>query len=646
MKKLTPDNTEMIDAYTELERGVHAALETYSNVHRGSGHYSLSTTQAYEQAREIVLDYLGLDKRKYLVIFCTPRGAEAIKKQLVAGDYQLVSGLDLGFPFGVRAVAVKRSALPRRVPFLSGGGTAKLVAKDWVIRADGAERFEAGTPAIINIIAFARALRMVKQSGINPFAVATTGEHTANEIVYHDELGEFSGRELLEKLRQTRIGLSVQVPTVEGMRPFINLDNGASTPTFAPVWNACRQAWGQPETVRQTIIQEVRKICADVLGAPSTAYDVIFTSNTTEAINLAAESLSLESAGMGPVVINTLLEHSSNELPWREIPGCELIRLTVNDEGFLDLKELETVLDRHDQKNPDGQEKIRLVAVSGASNVLGVCNNLQEISRIVHQHGARLLVDAAQLVAHRAVDMEACGIDYLAFSAHKVYAPFGCGVLVVRKGLLNFSDAEMELIRSSGEENAGGIAALGKALVLLQRIGFDLIREEEQVLTARALRGLAKIPGLTQYGIQDPESPAFRHKAGVIAFGIKDTMPIRVAKQLALQGGIGVRSGCHCAHLIIKHLLHISPFLEQFQRLIQILFPKFRFLGLVRVSLGIENSGEDIDTLIRILGKIASTNRTKPNRNQAIGAPGLTEAGVQQQMNGFVQASARRVFQV
>ncbi len=132
------------------------------------------------------------------------------------------------------------------------------------------------------------------------------------------------------------------------------------------------------------------------------------------------------------------------------------------------------------------------MAVSGASNVLGVFNDLAEISRIAHRYGARLLVDAAQLVAHRKVEMAACGIDYLAFSAHKVYAPFGTGVLLVRKGLLTFSPAEMERIRSSGEENAGGIAALGKALVLLQRIGLDVIQEEEQALTGRALRGLAQ----------------------------------------------------------------------------------------------------------------------------------------------------------
>ncbi len=135
------------------------------------------------------------------------------------------------------------------------------------------------------------------------------------------------------------------------------------------------------------------------------------------------------------------------------------------------------------------------MAVSGASNVLGTCNDLAEISRIVHRYGARLLVDAAQLVAHRKVEMAGCGIDYLAFSAHKVYAPFGTGVLVARKGLLNFSPAELALIHSSGEENVGGIAALGKALVLLQRIGLDVIQEEEQALTGRALRGLAQDSG-------------------------------------------------------------------------------------------------------------------------------------------------------
>ena len=137
-------------------------------------------------------------------------------------------------------------------------------------------------------------------------------------------------------------------------------------------------------------------------------------------------------------------------------------------------------------------------------------NDLAAIARIVHRYGARLLVDGAQLVAHRKVDMDACGIDALAFSAHKVYAPFGSGALLVRKGLLSFGPVELERIQASGEENVGGIAALGKALVLLQRIGLDVIQEEEQALTRRALRGMAQVPGLTIYGIKDPDSRASR----------------------------------------------------------------------------------------------------------------------------------------
>jgi selenocysteine lyase/cysteine desulfurase len=185
---------------------------------------------------------------------------------------------------------------------------------------------------------------------------------------------------------------------------------------------------------------------------------------------------------------------------------------------------------------------------------------------------------------------------------------------------------------------------LGKALILLQRIGMELIREDEQILTARVLSGLAKIPDITIYGIKDPGSPDFKNKAGVIAFELKNKMPIRIARQLALQGGIGVRSGCLCAHLIIKHLLHISPFLEQFQRLIQILFPKFRFLGLIRVSLGIENSEEDVETLIRVLTKIASPAKVSSKRNPSVETPILSDAEAQQKMNDFVSASALRVY--
>lgn len=646
--QVTPGNTEKAEAFIELEQGIHAALETYSNVHRGSGLNSIVTTYLYDHARDIVLEYLCLKKGKYIIIFCTPHRATKLIAQLEPKSYKIISSQDIGLSIGVRALAVKRKVLPKGVPFQSGGGTTRLISKEWVIWADAPSRFEAGTPAIINVIAFARALNLVKQSGKDIFQNPVSEKLTAGDILYHDELEKYSGLELLENLRQTLIGRDVRVPTLKGPQPFINLDNSASTPTFTPVWNAFQQALHQPGKVKQEIIYEVKSIISGMLDAPLAAYDMLFTSNTTEAINLAAVCLSQGAEnGTEPVVLNTLSEHSSNELPWRMIPGYSLIRLSVDDEGFIDLNELETVLKEYNQESKYDKKRIKLVAISGASNVLGVCNNLEDISRVVHNYGANLLVDAAQLVAHRKIEMERCGIDYLAFSAHKIYAPFGCGVLISRKGLLNFNPAELELIQSSGEENAAGIAALGKALVLLQRIGMDLIHKEEQALTKRALLGMKQIEGLRIFGVQDPDSPGFADKIGVIAFSLKNIMPNKLADKMALQGGIGVRFGCHCAHIIVKRLLNVGPSLERFQRLIQTLFPKITLPGLTRVSLGIENNEKDVDQMIQVLEKIANkkwTSADKQTTSTLQATPGLSRAVVQKRMNDFINDAVLRVY--
>lgn len=639
------ENKDSATAFSGFQKSIHAALETYSNVHRGSGHNSLTTTHLYEQARDIVLEYLSLDKSRYMVVFCTPRNATALSKQLAPGTYQMLSDTDTGISLGVRAMAIEKKALPKGSPPLTGGGTTKLISKDWVIWADAPDKFEAGTPAVINCIAFARALLLMKRSGKNAFLNITTGKLTATDILYHDDLSQFSGQELLDELRKTLIGRNLLVPTVAGNKPFINFDNSASTPTFTPVCNVFLQALQQPAHVKHDLIHEVKAICAGVLNAPVEQYDIFFTSNTTESINLAAESLSRETdSGTEQYILNSIAEHSSNELPWRMIPGVEMLRLSVNGEGFLDMNELEAKLKAHNSGSLQGEKRISLVAVNGASNVLGICNDIAEISRIAHKYGARLLVDAAQLIAHRKVDMEGCEIDYLAFSAHKVYAPFGCGVLAVRKGLLAFNDAEKEVIQLSGEENVGGIAALGKALLLLQRIGMDVIKDDEQLLTSKLLLGLAKIPGLKVYGVRDPESPGFSHKLGVIVFAPKNKMPSRVAKQLALQGAIGVRYGCHCAHIIIKHLLGISPFMEGFQRLIQILYPKLKLLGLVRVSVGIENSAEDVDKLIQVLQKILSPAKQSNGLDDISDKAVYTITEAEKQTADFVKVSVEKVY--
>jgi hypothetical protein len=132
---------------------------------------------------------------------------------------------------------------------------------------------------------------------------------TVGEILYHDALEGCSGRQLLDELRKTLIGRDLRVPTAEGRKAFLNLDNAASMPTFEAIWEAVRQAWRQPAQVREDIVREVRSICARVLGAPAPEFGLVFTSNASEAINLVAEALRSElEPGVEPVVVNTLLE--------------------------------------------------------------------------------------------------------------------------------------------------------------------------------------------------------------------------------------------------------------------------------------------------------------------------------------------------
>jgi selenocysteine lyase/cysteine desulfurase len=150
-------------AFSDLEIRLYAALETYSNVHRGSGHFSAVTTHLYELARNIVLEYLHLSKSKYCIIFCTPARSEQLIKLLEPESLYCLSSKDIGLPIGVRALAIIKKSLPKGVPFQAGGGTARLVSPDYIVWSGIPDKFEAGTPAIINIIAFVQALKLSKQ---------------------------------------------------------------------------------------------------------------------------------------------------------------------------------------------------------------------------------------------------------------------------------------------------------------------------------------------------------------------------------------------------------------------------------------------------------------------------------------------------
>jgi selenocysteine lyase/cysteine desulfurase len=628
--------TAVPDAWAELERSVYAALETYSNVHRGTGQHSIVSTALYERARQIVLEHLDLDPERHVVIFGSPWRAELLRAELDPASVRVVSSRALGLPLGLRALAVERDALPGGVPVQTGGDAVELVMPRAVVWAQAPYRFEAGTPSIVNAVTLAKALRSgihPAEAGLSPHKeLSPEAARAAASNLLHDDRLPASGRALLHALRRTLIGRDSRVPTSAGPRRYVNLDHGASTPTFQPIWDAVRRVWRAPQAVQREIVRQSAEIVAGFLGAPLDEYEVLFCSNTTEALNLAALNLSAlnlaasnrahAEPNVEPVVLNTEMEHHSNELPWRYVRGASLVRLPVDGEGFLNRTELEHTLRSYNVLHEHGRRRVRLVAVSGASNVLGSFNDLRPIGKLAHRYGAQFLVDGAQLVAHRRVDVERDEIDYLAFSGHKLYAPFGSGALVARRSRVALNPFVLSAIRASGEENAAGIAALAKAMALLQRIGMDLVEAEERVLTRRTLGGLAGIrvggeAAFRVYGACDPDAPGLDDKGPVIVFESVTTPHNLVAKELGERAGIGVRDGCFCAHEIVRELIHIHPIRTWIGAAGLHLAPAFfRTIlpGVVRVSLGLENEARDVEALIEALAEIARAPRSWPNQ--------------------------------
>jgi selenocysteine lyase/cysteine desulfurase len=225
------------------------------------------------------------------------------------------------------------------------------------------------------------------------------------------------------------------------------------------VWESFRDSLHLTVDIKNEVIQEVKTICTSHLKASPEKYDVIFTSNTTEAINIVAENMNGEKDA---VILNTFMEHSSNDLPWRVNSDSSPLRLDVNTAGFINLTEMENLLKEYNREKLHGNKRITMVSVCGASNVLGICNNLAEISKIAHKQNAKILVDGAQLVAHKPVDLNSWDIDYFTFSAHKVYAPFGTAVLMTKKALQNIKSNRGLQISFAGNDNILSVTLVKK----------------------------------------------------------------------------------------------------------------------------------------------------------------------------------------
>ncbi len=600
---LQTKNNKGDDAFAALEKSMYAALETYANVHRGSGPASLATTHLYEKARSIVLAYMGLSEHKYCLVFASGLYADRLKASMHPDHFHVLKSSDIGLHLGVTALAIAKKELKKIKSGFVGGGTTKLYGNDWVMWANFPDRLEAGTPAIINCIAFARALLLVSELGEDVFhKSAHKALNSTDEILFGDGFEKLKREELLNELKKSWIGRRVQVPTTNGSSPYINLDNSATSPALEPVWETYCKALGQPESIKKKLTKAVEQLVYASFGANPDLYDLIFTSNTTEAINLVAESYAKAPKSEDEqIILGSMLEHSSNDLPWRQLSGYSLIRTEVDKAGFFNLEALENTLVSFNKAKLHGNKHIALVAVSGASNIIGTCNNLQAIGNITRRYGARLLVDAAQLAAHRSIDMEACHIDFLAFSGHKMYAPFGTGVLIARKGALAFNKEELMQIKAFGEENSAGIAAIGKAIHLLRSIGFDLIADEEHQLLNQAVRRLTGITELKLYGIPGTDQSRLADQTAVVALSIGNKLNSGLARNLAHQAGIGTRFGCHCAHILLKQLLGFTPLQDRIQRNVLKLVPMLNLQGVLRISFGLQNTPEDVEIMLQHL---------------------------------------------
>ncbi|MCM2271801.1 MAG: aminotransferase class V-fold PLP-dependent enzyme [candidate division Zixibacteria bacterium] len=421
------------------------------------------------------------------------------------------------------------------------------------------------------------------------------------------------------------IGADTVVPTLHGPKRYINFDNAASTPTFQPIADAVtsflkwysnvHRGTGFKSQLSSWMYERSRDLVAEFIGVDLNTHVVIFTKNTTEAINKLANRFPLE---YDDVVLTSLMEHHSNELPWRRVAQVDHIGL--NPDGTISKEHFLSLLKKHGKK-------IKLVAVTGASNVTGYINDIDYFAFEAHKHGAKILVDGAQLVPHRPVDMRSGDspyhIDYLVFSGHKIYAPFGVGALVVDKE--TFEQGEPDSVGGGvvdivtleeaywtdlpDKEEAGtpdiiGVVALGKAIKLFQSIGWEAIIAHETELTSYALRELKKIPEVTIYGDSDPSGA--KDRLGVISLNIGELPHALAAAILSYEGAIGVRSGCFCAHTYVKTLLHVSDkdskLLEQ-----QILArDRSQIPGAIRMSFGLYNTRAEVDEFLRMVRKIVA----------------------------------------
>lgn len=329
--------------------------------------------------------------------------------------------------------------------------------------------------------------------------------------------------------------------------------------------------------------EKVRKF----INAKSTQ-EIIFTRGTTTALNTVAYSYARANLREGDEIVISYMEHHSNIIPWQQAAkatGATLKYIPLQEDGTISLEDVRATV----------TDNTKIVALTLVSNVLGVMNPIKEIAQIAHEKGAVIVVDGAQGVPHKKVDVQDLDCDFLGFSGHKMCGPTGIGVLYGKKHLLEKMEpvefgGEMidfvELYDSTWKELPwkfeggtpiiAGAIGLGAAIDFLEEIGMDNIEAHEHRLAAYAMEKMSTVEGLTIYGPKDPNK-----RAGLVTFNLADVHPHDVATVLDAEG-IAVRAGHHCAQVLMKWL---------------------NVTATARASFYLYNSEEDIDKLVQGLLK-------------------------------------------
>ena len=400
------------------------------------------------------------------------------------------------------------------------------------------------------------------------------------------------------------------IPGEDAPQPLRYFDHGASTHPPRAVLEAHREfleryyanihrGHHNLSMIASDLFDQVAETVARYVNADLDRQTIFLTTNTTAALDLAAYAMSHQDG----VVLTTVLEHHSNDLPHRA--RGKTVMVGMNDDGSLDMDDLRRKLDEY---------PVKLVAVTAASNVTGWMPDIDEIARLAHAKGARICVDGAQVLAHRRIDLKPNHpeehIDFFAAAGHKAYAPFGSAFLVAPKEFMDslppyragggavVAVTEGDVVWTTGADrhlggtpNIPGAIAMAKALDFLSDIGLPAIRQHEIELTRQAMEGLAAIDGVHVLGPADPEA-----RLGVVSFNIDGVHHDLASAILNNEAAIATRNGCFCAHPYLHLLLRVGDVTDLVDRLRA--GEEAELPGAVRVSMGVYNTENEVDYML------------------------------------------------